>query len=144
MTGIRLSADEIKYITLMESITGARIRDCVVEDGLIGVLVEAGDMGLAIGRGGGNAERARKALGMSVWFVESADDERAFIRNMFTPVKLKGIRFSGERGGRKAVVGVSKYDKSKVIGRGGRKINLARKLARRHHNIQDIKIRVTN
>lgn len=141
MNKIRLNSGEIKYLTLLESITGARVRDCVVGDGLTGVLVEKGDMGRAIGKGGVNVERARKAVGMDVWFIEASDDERAFIANMFEPVKLRKISFSGAGDDRTAVVGVSKYDKSKVIGRGGRKIKLARKLARRHHKIKDIKIR---
>ena len=142
MDRIRLSADEIKYLTLVESITGARIRDCVAEEGVLGVVVERGDMGLAIGKGGVNVGRASKALSMDVWFVEANDDARAFVGGMFAPVKLKSLSLSGDGGDRVAVVGVSKYDKGKVLGRGGSKINLARKIARRHHDIKDIKVKV--
>jgi N utilization substance protein A len=112
----------------------------VVEDGLAGVLVEKGDMGLAIGKGGANVARASKVLSMEVWFVENSDDERTFIQNMFEPAKPKNISFAGGVDGKKAVVSVSKYEKGMAVGREGRKIRLARKLAKRHHDIKDIRI----
>ena len=48
MGKIRLKPDEIKYITLFETLTGASIKDCVPQEGVMGFLVKKGDMGLKI------------------------------------------------------------------------------------------------
>ena len=49
--GVRLSAESIRYLTLFESITGASIKDCIVQDDKIIFVVKKGDMGIAIGKG---------------------------------------------------------------------------------------------
>ena len=66
MEKIRLNATEIKYITLFENLTGARIKDCVSEKNTIGFLVENGHMGLAIGKNGSNVSRVMKVIGKNI------------------------------------------------------------------------------
>jgi len=137
---IRLNKDEINLITKVESLTGARIRDCLIEDGVACFIVKKGDMGLAIGKGDINVGRVSKTVGMDVRFIEYDEDGRAFIQNLFAPTKPKTVSLSGSNE-KKAIITVNKYDKGKIIGQNGRKINLAKKLASRHHNIKDIKIK---
>ncbi|MGL6297993.1 MAG: NusA-like transcription termination signal-binding factor, partial [Methanobacteriaceae archaeon] len=49
---VKLSATEIRYIALFEDITGAMVKDCIIDDdnGKIIFVVKNGDMGLAIGK----------------------------------------------------------------------------------------------
>ena len=51
---IKFSANEIRYIALFENMTGAMVKDCIIDDehGKVTFVVKNGDMGLAIGKGG--------------------------------------------------------------------------------------------
>ncbi|MGC8936000.1 MAG: NusA-like transcription termination signal-binding factor, partial [Candidatus Methanomethylicaceae archaeon] len=65
---MRLTADEMRYIALLENLTGAIAKDCVLEPegNRIIFVIRPGDMGLAIGKNGVNIERARKVIGRNV------------------------------------------------------------------------------
>ena len=47
---IKFSANEIRYIALFENMTGAMVKDCIIDDehGKVTFVVKNGDMGLAI------------------------------------------------------------------------------------------------
>lgn len=140
---IKLSADEIKRITVFETLTGARVKDCVEEGNTIEFLIENGDMGLAIGKNGANITRARKTLGRTIIVTEFFDDENKFIKNLFSPINVKNVRIHNSVNNEKiAMIEVSKRDKGMVIGSSGIKIRMARKLAKRNFDIDDIKVRV--
>ncbi len=53
---IKLTSEEMKYMALFESTTGATTQDCVIDEklGRIIFVAKPGDMGLAIGKGGKN------------------------------------------------------------------------------------------
>jgi N utilization substance protein A len=135
---IRLSKEEIQYITLFESMTGAKVRDCIEEEGLMGFVVQAGDMGLAIGKRGSTIERVRKAIGKSIWVVEYSDEADTFIRNMFHPVN---VRIGRDKDSSRVVIEVSRSERNKVIGHEGRKIRMARQLVKRHCGIGELKLK---
>ncbi|MFH1404359.1 MAG: NusA-like transcription termination signal-binding factor [Candidatus Altiarchaeota archaeon] len=141
MNKIRLGKDEIKCITFFESLTGAKVQDCVDEEGFMGFIVRAGDMGLAIGKKGSNIERVRKAFGKSVWIIEYSEKPEDFIKNMFHQANVKKVSLNGGNDERKAVIEVSRADRTKIIGPEGRKIRMAKKLAKRHFDIVDVSVK---
>ena len=55
-TGIKLTGKEMRYIALFESITGASVKDCILDEEANRVIfvVKEGDVGMAIGKGGKN------------------------------------------------------------------------------------------
>ena len=60
MGRIRFDINTMKFVSLFESLTGARVKDCIeLENGLLFV-VEAGEMGKAIGRNGVNIKRVEE------------------------------------------------------------------------------------
>ncbi|MFH1788307.1 MAG: NusA-like transcription termination signal-binding factor [Candidatus Altiarchaeota archaeon] len=139
---IRLGSDEIKFMTLFESLTGATVLDCVVEDNALGFLVKKGDMGRAIGKKGSNIEKVRNTVGKSVIVVESDENKREFIKKMFEPVKIHTMQFKENGGGNNVVIEVNKQDRRKVIGSEGSRIKVAMQFARRHHMIDDISVQI--
>jgi len=141
MERIRLEATEIKYMTLFENLTGAKVRDCVSESNTIGFLVEKGYMGLAIGKNGTNISRAMKFTGKNIVVMESFPDINNFMSNLFQPLKIRNSRVMEDEGKKVAIVEINKRDRSKVIGPDGVRIKIARKLADRHFGVSDIKIK---
>ena len=137
---IKLGADEMRYITLFEGLTGARVHDCVIdEDGdKITFLVRKGDIGLAVGKGGNKILRVRQVIGKSVEVIEYSGDPIEFLRNVLMPVRINGINIVEREGKKIAVINVERRDRGIVVGRKGKRIKCAKKLALRHHGIQDI------
>lgn len=142
MEKIRLGSEEIKYITLFETLTGATVKDCVREDNTMGFLVKEGVMGLAIGKGGSNIERVRKAIGKEVWVMEFSDHLPNFIKNLFQPIDIKQVRFQNINNEKTAIIEVNRNDRRRVIGHEGSRIKIAKKLAKRHYGVDDIKIKI--
>lgn len=139
---IRLGSDEIKFMTLFESLTGATVVDCVKEENTLGFLVKKGDMGRAIGKQGANIEKVRQSVGRSVLLVEEGDNQQEFMKKLFEPVRIRKIQFKENDGEKNAVIEVDKKDRRKVLGSEGMRIKIARQLARRHHMIDDIVVHV--
>ena len=143
MGDIRLTAEEMRYIALLQDLTGAIARDCIVDDenNRVIFVVRPGDAGKAIGRRGANINRLRKILGKEIEVVEYADDLEAMVKNIFSPARILSVRVV-QRNGRKILyVTVDPSDKGRAIGKGGRKVSVARLLLRRYFDIDDIKIR---
>jgi N utilization substance protein A len=135
--GIKLSEESIRYLTLFEGLTGASIKDCIVQDDKVIFVVKKGDMGLAIGKGGINVERAREIIGKKIEIIEHSEKPEEFIANIFKPIRVN-VKIV-EKGNKKiAIVNVNPQYKGLVIGKGGKNINKAKELARRHHNIDDV------
>ena len=65
---IKFATNEIRYIALFESMTGATVKDCLVDDenGKLTFLVKKGDMGLAIGKRGSTVAKVQKSVDKGV------------------------------------------------------------------------------
>ena len=85
-------------------------------------------------------EKLRTLLKKNVKFVEFDEDIERFVRNLCKPYKVNNIIIEGNDTGSIVKIEVNLRDKSKLIGKGGRNINMIRKLARRHHPIRDVQI----
>ena len=91
---IKFNANEIRYIALFESMTGAMVKDCIIDDELSKVtfVVKNGDMGLAIGKGGSTVTKVKRAVDKGVEIIEYNEDPAQFIRNILSPAELKSIK----------------------------------------------------
>jgi N utilization substance protein A len=141
---IKFTTNEIRYIALFESMTGAMVKDCIVDDenGRVTFLVKKGDMGLAIGKKGSTVAKVQKALDKGVEVIEHSNDPVEFIKNLMAPAKVRSIRILQKENGEKiATVETDPKNKRIAIGRGGQNIERARLLARRQHNISNIIIK---
>jgi N utilization substance protein A len=139
---IRLGSDEMRYIALFESITGATANDCIIDpsgDRII-FIAKPGQMGLAIGKAGKNINALRRMTGKPVEVVEGSENVEGLIKNSLAPAKIKEIRVT-ERPDRKiVVVEVDPKDKALAIGKNGRTIDKTRMLAKRYFQIDHVQI----
>jgi len=138
--GVKLSSESIRYLTLFESITGASVKDCMIQDDKVVFVVRKGDMGVAIGKGGINIEKVKELIGKRIEVVEHSDDPVEFVENIFKPINVE-VKLQ-EKDNKKVIqISVNPQYKGLVIGKGGKNINKAKELARRHHEIEDILIK---
>jgi transcription termination/antitermination protein NusA len=140
---IKLTSDELRLISLFQSITSAIARDCVVDDKMDRVIfiVNKGQMGLAIGKGGATIRQLQNVVGKKVELVEYSDDASEFIRNILNTDMINEIRINDRIDGtRQAIVIVDPKRKGVVVGREGRNAEKARLLAKRYFQISNVLI----
>jgi transcription termination/antitermination protein NusA len=140
---IKLTSDELRLISLFQSITSAIARDCVVDDKMDRVIfiVNKGQMGLAIGKGGATIRQLQNVVGKKVELVEYSDDASEFIRNILNTDMINEIRINDRIDGtRQAIVIVDPKQKGVVVGREGRNAEKARLLAKRYFQISNVLI----
>jgi N utilization substance protein A len=131
----------MQFINMASNVTKTHILDCInLEDRII-FIVQKGQLGAAIGIKAKNLERLRSLFKKVIKFVEFDDNKEAFIINLFKPYKINNVTLEGEDDSLVAKVEVNISDKSKIIGKGGRNIEIIRNLARRHHAIKDVQIK---
>ena len=142
-SGIKLTGREMRYIALFESMTGATVKDCIIDDELERIIfvVKTGQVGMAIGRGGKNIHVLEKMTGKRHEIIEHSENPAQFIKNALKPARVKEIRITERPDGKTiAVVAVNPRDKGVAIGRNGRNAERIRFLAKRYFQIQHVSI----
>jgi len=140
---IKLTSDELRLISLFQSITSANARYCVVDEKMDRVIfiVNKGQMGLAIGKGGATIKQLQNVVGKKVELVEYSDDPSEFIRNILNTEMINEIKINDKIDGtRQAIVIVDAKKKGVVVGREGRNAEKARLLAKRYFQISNVLI----
>jgi N utilization substance protein A len=140
---IKLTSDELRLMSLFQSVTSATARDCIVDEKMDRVIfvVNKGQMGLAIGKGGSTIKQLQNVVAKKIELVEYSDDPAEFIRNMLNADMVSDVRISDRMDGSKqAVVTVDQRKKGAVVGREGRNAEKARLLAKRYFQITNVQI----
>jgi N utilization substance protein A len=130
-------------MSLFQSVTSATARDCIVDEKMDRVIfvVNKGQMGLAIGKGGSTIKQLQNVVAKKIELVEFSDDAAEFIRNMLNADMVNDVRISDRPDGSKqAVVMVDQRKKGAVVGREGRNAEKARLLAKRYFQITNVQI----
>ncbi len=130
-------------MSLFQSITSATARDCIVDEKMDRVIfvVNKGQMGLAIGKGGVTIKQLQNVIAKKIELVEFSDDPAEFIRNMLNADMVNEVKLSDRSDGSKqAVVVVDQKKKGAVVGREGRNAEKARLLAKRYFQITNVLI----
>jgi N utilization substance protein A len=142
-SGIRFTSREMRYIALFESITGATVKDCIIDDELnrIIFIIKEGEVGIAIGKGGKNIHMLENMTGKKHEIIEHSEKPVQFIKNALRPARVNEIRISERTDGKTiAVVSVDPKDKGVAIGKNGRNAERIRFLAKRYFQIQNVSI----
>jgi N utilization substance protein A len=141
LSNVKITENEMKYIQLLQNMTGATIVDCILDDEAIIFTVKKGEVGLAVGRGGEKIKRFRTMTNKQVEIFEYLEDPDKFLRNALKPAKVKDIRLVDRMDGHKiAMVNVDPKDKGIAIGKNGENIKKIRFLAQRYFQLDTVVI----
>jgi N utilization substance protein A len=140
MTEIVLTEDCMRLISQFERLTGAGSRDCVMDDrnNRLIFVVNPGEMGLAIGKKGASIKKAMEVMGKKIEVVEYSPNPEQFLKNCFLPAQVTSVVIEQGDDGPVAHIEVRPEDRGIAIGKEGKNIFKAKKLALRQHNIADV------
>lgn len=140
MVEIKLDADTLRTFSMFEKLTGAELKDVIEEDDRIIFVVVDGHLGRAIGKGAQNLKRLRETIPKEVVLLQHAEEREQFLKNVFHRFQVESVEWEDRNGDIIAHVKIPQDDKGKAIGKGGRNIQLARMLMKRHHQIADVSL----
>lgn len=140
---IKLTTDQMRLMSLFQNVTGATARDCVEDEKQDRVIfvVNAGKMGLAIGKGGSHIKNLQNIIKRNVELVEYSEDPTVFLKNMLNAKLVYEVKMNKRADGTmQAIVIVDPKKKGIVVGREGRNAEKARLLAKRYFEITSVLI----
>lgn len=139
----RITPEELRYLSILEELTGALGIRCIMDDdnNKLIFLVKDTDVGKAIGRGGKNVKLLRSLLKKNIEIVPYAEDLESMVRNLFPSVKILGITVNERNGEKQVVVRVAEEDKGRAIGKEGRNIKRARLVLQKLYGVSSVVIR---
>jgi N utilization substance protein A len=138
---VTLSTEERQYLTVFEDVTDVSAEDCLVDEEFDRVvfLVASENMGAAIGPDGATVRRLEAATDRTIDLVEAAATAEAFVANALAPAAVHNVTIS-ENDDVVAYAEVDHAEADVAIGTDGRNIRLAKRLAKRHFDVDDIQL----
>lgn len=141
---MRINLEKIKYnielmefISIFESLTRAKAKDCFMMNDRITYIVEQNEIGKAIGKGGSNIKRLEAMLKKKIRVIEFSSDVCEFIKNIIYPLRVEEIKKEGTD---IIIKGQDTKTKGLLIGRDRQNINQTKSIADRFFEISAIKV----
>ena len=100
---IKLSPDEFRLLSLFQTVTAADARDCIIDEKMERVIfvVNKGQMGMAIGKGGSNIKQLQNVINKKIELVEHSENPTDFVKNIFNSNIIQEIRINDRMDGTK-------------------------------------------
>ena len=146
MSNIRMSQEELSFISTLEGLTGALAIDCIweKEENRVIFLVRRHDTGKVIGKGGTTIQRLRDHFKKQIEVVEYSEKVEKFASNTLAPAKTKKVEVIEKSGRKTVIITVIQREKGKAIGKNGRNIHRSRFLLKRHFGVANVIIQSPN
>ncbi|MEM3305387.1 MAG: NusA-like transcription termination signal-binding factor [Saccharolobus sp.] len=142
MPEIKLTPEEIRYISLFQEVTKATVKDCIIDNdnNRIIFLVESKDMGIAIGKSGINVKKLRKILGKDIELVAYNDSLEGLVKNLMSPARVRSVKVVNTNSKKSVYITVDPQDKGLAIGKNGRNVLRAKLILKRYMDIDNVVI----
>ncbi|EZQ03088.1 MULTISPECIES: NusA-like transcription termination signal-binding factor [Acidianus] len=140
MPEIKLTQEEIRYMSLFQEVTRVTAKDCILdeENGRIIFLVPAQEMGLAIGKAGANVKRLRKAIGKDIEIVAYSDNLEDMAKNLMAPARVRSVKVVDSDTKKTIYITVDPQDKGLAIGKSGKNVTRAKLILKRYMDIDSV------
>lgn len=136
MNRIKYDSDSMSLMALFESLTGAKVKDCIVNEKVI-FIIEENEMGKAIGKSGANIKMVEGKLKKKVKLVEFSSDLLQFVKNMAYPAGVADVTHDG---GIVTIRGKDTSSKAMLIGRERQSISHLSDIVKRYFSVREIKV----
>ena len=138
---IQFDTETIRLITIFENLSGATVKDCLIdsENNLVYFIVEENQAKFVIGKNGFKIKNIEKILKKRIRVFEFSNDLEKFVKNLIP--KALDIRIIETENGKVVIVRVDKTERPTIIGRNGRNLKIFRKFLERNHKVKNLIIK---
>ncbi len=136
MIKIKYDMDLMKYMSLFETLTQAKLKDCILGERLL-FIVEEGQMGKAIGKKGVNVKKIEGVLKKKIRLVEYSSDVLQFVRNLVYPLNVNEVKREEDC---VVIAAPDTNTRSLLIGRDRNNLNELKTIVKRYFDVEDIKV----
>ncbi len=127
----------MKYMSLFETLTQSKLKDCIINENKVIFIVEENQIGKAIGKGGVNVKKIENILNKKIKVSEFSSNALQFIKNFIYPLKPRGIK---EENKIITIIGNDTKTKGILIGRDSKNLNNLKSIVKRYFDVEDIKV----
>jgi len=131
MVRVKLDQETAGLSSVMERMSGARVKDCFQDEDTVYFVVAPGEIGKAIGKSGMNIRRVQDELHKKVRVVEFRERMEEFLRNLMYPVMVQEIV---EEENAIILKDSSSKTKGLLIGRNGKNLRFINRAVQRFFN----------
>lgn len=136
---VTFDTDTIRLITLFENITGAPVKDCLVDENIVYLVIDEGKVGIAIGKNGNSVKHAENIMGKMIKLFEYSSDLEKFVKNLIP--QTNEVKIENKEGKIIVEIKVEKKDRALVIGRDSKNLKLFKEILHRNHKIDELIVR---
>ena len=127
----------MKFMSLFESLTRARVKDCIAQDGMVIFVVQPNEIGKAIGPKGRNARKLEQILKKRVKIVEFSEEPATFIKSLVHPLQVREIK---EEDGVFTITAADLKTRGMLIGRSASHLRKYESIVKRYFPIKELKV----
>lgn len=137
MSKIVYDSNIMKFMSSFESVTKAKLKDCINETNRIIFIVEEGELGKAVGKKAANVKKLENYFRKKIKIVEFHPNVLNFIQSFIYPLRLNEIH---EEGGIIVMVGPDAQTKGLLIGKNAANLRKLEEYVRRYFDIKEMKV----
>jgi len=137
MTKIKFDIDAMKFMSMFESMTGARLKDCIISEDSIVFIVKDGEIAKAIGKKGSNVRRLENSFKKKIKITEFNETLAKFVENLAYPAKVESVNQEEKI---VTIKTVDSHSRGLIIGRGASILRGYESIVKRYFDIDEIKV----
>lgn len=134
---IKYDTEAIQFMNFFETSTKAKLKDCFDWNTFQVFVVDQGEIGKAIGKGGQTVIQLQKKLKKRIKIVEYSPELKTFINNLVSPLKLKSI---DEKESIVTLIPQDNQTRGVLIGRNASSLRALELIIQRYFKIKEVKI----
>jgi len=136
---VTFDTETIRLITLFENVTGAPVKDCLVDEDTIYFVIDEGKVGIAIGKNGNSVKHAENIIGKTIKLFEYAPVLERFVKNLIP--QANEVKVEENEGRISVEIRVEKKDRAIVIGRDSKNLKLFKEILHRNYKVDELLVR---
>ena len=138
MMKIKFGVDTIRYMSLFETLTRAKPKDCFFDSNKqLVFVVEPGNIAKAVGKSGANVKKLENALKRKIKIVEFNPNMLKFIANLIAPVKAKEIKSENKK---IIITPADLKTRGMLIGKNAKNLKNFENITKKYFDITEIRV----
>ena len=133
MARLKLDQEMLGIGSLVEQQTGVPVKDCFQEGQMLYLVIAAGWIGKALGRGGNTHHRLQQQLKRRIRLIEYDDDPVEFVRRVISPLRVRSVE---NEGGMLILRDPSGAVRGMLVGRDGKNLRMINRAVQRFFPVE--------